>query len=112
MTSSQGDLFNETKKRKKPAYRETSRQAWQQMVPSVMGELDRLIVAAIRDAGESGITCEEIEKKISRSHQSVSGNLRHIVERGVVTFNGGYGKTKSGRKARKWVTVCPPGGER
>lgn len=69
------------------------------------GELDRLIIRAIRNAGRAGIIDEHIEKAIGRKHQSVSGNRRHLVERGYVKHNGKYDKTsgKWGRDAKRWV---------
>jgi|GEM_PF-5572219 len=93
---------------KKPiAYRETSRESFQ---GTKLGALDSLIVAAIRAAGPAGIICEGIEKKIDRKHQSVAGNLRHLVERGIVRARtagdaSDFGKTSSGRRAIKWVLV-------
>lgn len=88
--------------RARPRYQQTSRDAYQRIAP-VSGELDRLIVRAIREAGPHGIICQGIEEKICRSHQAVSGNLRHLVERGVVKASGEHGKTSSGRRAMKWV---------
>ena len=72
------------------------------------GELDRLIVEAIRAAGPEGIICERIELAIGRSHQSVSGNLRHLVERGVVRDSGRTGRTTSNRPAILWVLGRQP----
>lgn len=90
--------------RKRIAYKHTSREAYEGFMP-VSGELDLAIIAAIRDAGPDGIICEQIERVIGRKHQAVSGNLRHLVERGHVKHNGQYGKTASNRKAMKWVLV-------
>jgi predicted transcriptional regulator len=100
----QFDLFDAPKKvRKKIIYRPTSRAALEEMRPH-MGELDRLIVEAIENSGPDGITCEAIEEKIGRSHQAVSGNLSHLVNRDkVVRDSGQSGLTRSGRKAVKWV---------
>lgn len=88
--------------RKRIAYKHTSREAYEGFMP-VSGELDLAIIAAIREAGPGGIICEHIERAIGRKHQAVSGNLRHLVERGHVKHNGQYGKTASNRKAMKWV---------
>lgn len=84
-------------------YRDTSREAWESFLP-VSAALDRAIMAALDVMGGSeGLTCQEIEGLIERSHQAVSGNLRHLVERGLVLDSGRHGKTDSGRKAIKWV---------
>lgn len=51
------------------------------------------------------LTCEQIEERLGRSHQAVSGNLRHLKERGEVSVvPDQYGTTKSGRRAQL-VTV-------
>jgi len=82
------------------AYQETSREAWQQCVK---GELDRAICAALEGAGTAGLIDEEIEGRIKRDHQSVSGNRRHLVERGLVRKTCLCGVTTRGKKAIRWV---------
>jgi predicted transcriptional regulator len=103
MSDGQTDLF---RPRSPIAYQETSRAAYRAIKP-VSGDLDKLIVAAIADAGKDGIICQDIETKINRSHQAVSGNLRHLVEDGVVEDSGKKGLTSSNRKAIKWILVAP-----
>ncbi len=83
------------------AYQETSRSAWRSFVP-VSAELDRAILAEIESAGEHGVACCDIEASIGRSHQAVSGNLRHLVEKGIVEPSGQYGVAPSGRRVIKW----------
>ena len=83
------------------AYRETSREAWESMIP-IAAELDHAIMTALK----TGPTiCQDIEATIERSHQSVSGNLRHLVENGYVEPSGEFGQTQSGRRAIKWRIV-------
>lgn len=89
------DLF-----RRSIDYQDTSREAWRSFLP-VSAELDRLILGAISDAGAEGIICEQIEERIGRSHQAVSGNLRHLVEKGYVVDTGELGKTRSNRPAMR-----------
>lgn len=88
-------------------YRDTSREAWKRF-EVISGEIDRGIIDAIRTASASGITCEAIELQIGRKHQAVSGNLRHLVEKGLVKFSGEYGLTTSGRRAMKWILNMQP----
>jgi predicted transcriptional regulator len=96
------DLFDQTEPApRRVAYRQTSRLAWQSIV-STSAELDRAILAEIDAAGSHGIICAEIEDRIGRSHQSVSGNLRHLVEKNLVEPSGQFGRTPSGRKAMCW----------
>ena len=85
-------------------YRETSRSALRRF-EAVSGDLDRDIVRALEAAGVYGATCEQIEERIGRSHQSVSGNLRHLVERGIIEDSGRKGVTRSGRAAIAWRVV-------
>lgn len=95
------------------AYKDTSHQALRSFAPAT-GSLDEQIIGAIREAGDSGITCEAIEEKLQRSHQAVSGNLRHLCENKfdktgslirapLVRASGLHGLTRSNRKAMKWV---------
>jgi len=97
-----GDELYVPRERPPIAYKETSRQALNSFAP-VSGDLDAKIVAVIRASGSSGITCEAVEQQIGRTHQAVSGNLRHLVEREVVKDSGLKGKTASGRTAIRWV---------
>lgn len=87
-----------------PTYRETSREAWRPFLP-VSAHLDRLIMAVLELHCAEGATCQQIEACIDRDHQAVSGNLRHLVERGLVKPTKLRGLTRSGRKAIRWVTA-------
>jgi predicted transcriptional regulator len=80
-------------------YQSTSRDAWRSFLPH-SPKLDDMILAVLTVAPS---TCEEIEQTIGRSHQAVSGNLRHLVERGAARHSGEYGRTTSGRKAMIWT---------
>ena len=82
-------------------YRDTSRQAWESMLPAT-ANLDREIVGTLAKVGAGGLMCQAIEGEIKRSHQSVSGNLRHLVERGLVEATGMFDQTESGRRAMVW----------
>ena len=84
-------------------YQHTSREAWLSMQGKPNISLDAKIILALDAAGKAGLICEEIENTIERTHQAVSGNLRHLVERGVVLQTDQRGKTSSGRSAIKWV---------
>jgi len=87
-------------------YQSTSREAFERIKP-VSGFLDSEIMRALRDHPD-GITCQAIEAYIGRDHQAVSGNLRHLVERGYAAASGRFGLTKSGRKAILWVEFSKP----
>lgn len=84
-------------------YRQTSRAAWESMI-GPGADLDRAIMEALTSTADpgDGMTCQEIEAITGRSHQSVSGNLRHLVEAGLVEPTGAFGVTASGRRAMTW----------
>lgn len=84
-------------------YRETSRAAWEGFAPPTSAKLDDQIIAALTHVGRA--TCQEIEEQLGRSHQAVSGNLRHLVERGLVRPSGHFGRTRSNRRAIEWEIV-------
>lgn len=79
-------------------YQPTSRDAYASFLP-VAAELDRAICAALFSRDQ---TCQSIEEEIDREHQAVSGNLRHLVEKGLVEESGRFGMTRSGRRAIVW----------
>jgi predicted transcriptional regulator len=83
-------------------YQETSREAWREFVPA-SAKLDTQIMECLERNGP--MICHDIEIEINRAHHAVSGNLRHLVERGLVENSGEYGKTPSGRRAIKWRIV-------
>lgn len=86
-------------------YKDTSRQAHR--TRSEQSQiLDNLILDEIRKAMPDGITCQQIEINIDRKHESVSGNLSHMVNDEVpprVRDSGRKGKVMSGRTAILWV---------
>lgn len=86
------------------AYQQTSREAWESILP-VSAMLNRDIMTALSEAAQDGrgpLTCQQIEGALKREHQSVSGNLRHLVEDGLVEKSGLFSETRSGRRAIRW----------
>src|SRR3546814_10150306 len=83
---------------------ETSVEAWRSFLP-VSAELDREIMAALHRSGGDGLICQEIEEEIDRLHQAVSGNLRHLVEQGLVKRPCMPARTQSGRRALTGVAA-------
>ncbi|HEX8838190.1 MAG TPA: hypothetical protein VF748_14710 [Candidatus Acidoferrum sp.] len=77
-------------------YQETSREAWENFVPH-SAKLDRLIMEQIYAAGTHGVACFKIEAAIARKHEAVSGNLRHLVEKGLVE-DSGYRDVRGGAR--------------
>ena len=85
-------------------YQDTSREAWASFV-GAGARLDRSILEQLDAAGPEGLTCQELEEKLERAHQSVSGNLRHLATRELVFHTGDYGTNSSGRRAMKWASI-------
>jgi predicted transcriptional regulator len=83
-------------------YQDTSRAAWRSFVP-VSAVLDRLIMEALTNAGDGGLTDLQIEETIGRKHQAVSANRRHLVERGLVVDSGRRRLLPTNRNAIVWI---------
>ena len=84
---------------------QTSLDAWDQWQGKPSADLDGAILKALYDAGPDGLMCWEIVRDTGREHQSVSGNLTHIGERGGAIQLDKRGKTPRGRSAQYWVHV-------
>ena len=85
-------------------HRHTSREAYDSMAGALSGALDIRIMRQLRrHTPAGGVICEHIETALGRKHQSVSGNLRHLVEGGLAAATSNHGTTSSGRRAIKWI---------
>ena len=83
--------------------RETSLQAWDRWQGKASAELDGQILKALWLAGAQGLMCWQIEERIGRTHQAVSGNMTHLAERGGVVCTDRRGRTPRGYGAYYWV---------
>ena len=88
-------------------YQDTSREAWDAF-QSHLGRTDARIVAVLRRRG--GTTCDVVERETGLKHQTVSAQLRHMVEAGIVRDSGRRAPTQGGRPAIVWI-ICPPAAE-
>lgn len=79
-------------------YRETSRDAWMSFEPYVAAT-DARILHVIRDGGA---TAEEVEAATGLRHQTVSAQIRHMVEGGLLVGSDERRPTRSGRGATVW----------
>lgn len=77
----------------------TSLEAWDQWQGKPSAMVDAEILRALWLAGEDGMMCWQIEEKIGRGHQTVSGNITHLKAAGVIVQTDRHGKTRSDRRA-------------
>jgi hypothetical protein len=78
---------------------ETSLEAWDQWQGKPSAEVDLKIMKALWDAGSDGLMCWQIEEKIDRGHQTVSGNITHLKKKGDIVQTDRRGLTRSRRPA-------------
>ncbi len=70
--------------------------------------LDEEILFALRTY-PAGLTCEEVEDLTGRLHQAVSGNMRHLVERGQMHDSGEKRRLRTFKNAIIWrLGKIPP----
>lgn len=63
--------------------------------------LNRLVLEEITEAG--GLTCDEIEVRLSMTHQTCSPRVHELKEAGRIRDSGMRRKTRGGRSATVWV---------
>lgn len=80
-------------------YQQTSREAWAS-VQSALPDVDDRIVKEIINNG--GATSDAIELNTGMKHQTVSAQIRHMVEGGLLRESGRVAMTRSGRSAIIW----------
>lgn len=91
---------------------DTSLEAWDLWQGKPSAQLDSEILNALGDAGPEGMMCWQIEMEINRTHQAVSGNMTHLMERGAIVKTEKKGKTPRGFTAYYWVHAAhAPEGE-
>lgn len=84
-------------------YRDTSRQAFQSVLDALPA-VDAQIVAHIeRISYMGGATCAEIEAATGLKHQTVSAQVRHMVEAGLLVDSGTTRKNENGRACTVWA---------
>ncbi len=82
---------------RRPLVQSTSRSA---LRDRPLGPVDSQILAVV--AAKGGACDHEIEAATGLSHQTCSGNRRHLVERGKLHASSETRPTPSGRKAIVW----------
>ena len=81
-------------------YQETSLAAFEAAKPK-MPSLRAQITKELLLKGPT--TCDDLEKLLGRTHQSVSAQLTIMKKEGAIEDSGERGTTSSGREAIKWI---------
>lgn len=68
-----------------------------------VGPDEERVLAALRKAGDSGLTDDELEEKLQMTHQSASARRNGLMRKGLVCDGGKLRLTRSRRKAVVWV---------
>ncbi len=66
------------------------------------------IVEAVRNAGEKGITCDQLELQLNESHQSTSARCRELTLLHQIHHTEAKAKTRTGRMAWLYFAGPPP----
>lgn len=101
-----GDRIKQRYSKALAVYQDTSREAWEAF-QELMGPTDAAITRCIRDSG-TGLCSEGVELALGMKHQTVSAQIRHMVEAGVLYDSGRRVTVTSGRKAIVWDMSPPP----
>ena len=67
--------------------------------------LRRLVYEEIKEAGSSGMTCDEVEARLDLKHQTVSARMRELAIAGRIIDSELKRKTRSGRAAVVWICI-------
>ena len=82
---------------------DTSEQAFNETPKAIRYQIRMRVLSAIRDAGDHGLTCDELETKTGIAHQSASARITELKEGLLIRDKGERRRTKNGRLARVYV---------
>jgi predicted transcriptional regulator len=80
----------------------TSREAKESLDENITS-LRAAVLELIRESGQNGVTCEELESVLAMKHQTASARIRDLAKAGRIMDSGMRRKTSSGRAAIVWV---------
>ena len=86
------------------ASKDTSLEAAKRIVPHLTA-LASQVWETIKGESFLGATCDEIEKKLDLSHQTVSARIRELCLKKKIIDSGVRRTTRSGRRAIVWKAV-------
>jgi len=70
-----------------------------------LGRLQRMAEAAIRDAGESGLTADEVAARLKMDRWSVQPRTSELKRKGVIRDSGQRRRNVTGKAAIVWVSA-------
>ena len=82
---------------------DTSKEAALSVVDTAMS-VRHQVLRLIAKCGTRGLTTDEIERILARSHQTVSARVKELRNDGLVVDSGSRRRTRFGRRAAVWVT--------
>ena len=72
-------------------------------IASKAASLRSAVLAAIRDTGADGMTCDEVELHLSMKHQTASARINELSRGAKIVDSGMSRPTRSGCQAIVWV---------
>jgi hypothetical protein len=85
--------------------RETSLDAYRSVKPAITS-LQSLVLSTLREAGEKGLTDEELTDRHSDENRSTYRTRRaELVRRGLVRATGQKRRLRNGRQGRVWIAA-------
>lgn len=70
-----------------------------------LGRLQRMVLAAIREAGFIGLTADEVADRLSMSRWSVQPRTSELKLRGLIRDSGARRQNSTGKMAIVWVAA-------
>ncbi|MFM7011184.1 MAG: hypothetical protein ACKO0Z_17980 [Betaproteobacteria bacterium] len=70
-----------------------------------LGRLQRMAQTAIRDAGSSGLTADELASRLDMDRWSIQPRTSELKHKGLIRDSGQRRKNSTGKMAIVWVAV-------
>lgn len=83
---------------------DTSMAAAEALAPK-LGRLQRMTEAAIRDAGDSGLTADEVAARLKMDRWSVQPRTSELRRKGIIRDSGQRRRNITGKAAIVWVAA-------
>jgi hypothetical protein len=74
-----------------------------------LGRLQRMAEVAIREAGQAGLTADELAARLNMDRWSIQPRTSELARRGLIRDSGRRRLNATGRYAIVWIASLPPG---